>query len=41
MTKSLGPFRFPLITVSGWMNNQQLQLIDYESIGAGAQKRCD
>jgi hypothetical protein len=28
MTKSLDPFRF-LITVSGWMNQQQLQLIDY------------
>ena len=29
MTKSLDPFRFLLITVSGWMNQQQLQLIDY------------
>jgi hypothetical protein len=23
MTKSLDPFRFPLIAVSGWMNQQQ------------------
>ena len=29
MTKSLDPFRFLLIPVSGWMNQQQLQLIDY------------
>ena len=29
MTKSLDPFRFLLNTVSGWMNQQQLQLIDY------------
>jgi hypothetical protein len=29
MTKSLDPFRFLLITVAGWMNQQQLQLIDY------------
>src|ERR1700751_3229021 len=29
MTKSLDPFRFLLIAVSGWMNQQQLQLIDY------------
>jgi hypothetical protein len=29
MTKSLGPVRFLLIAVSGWMNQQQLQLIDY------------
>src|SRR6516164_1768323 len=29
MTKSLDPFRFLLITVSGWMNQHQLQLIDY------------
>ena len=29
MTKSLDPFRFLLIAVSGWMNKQQLQLIDY------------
>ena len=29
MTKFLDPFRFPLITVSGWKNQQQLQLIDY------------
>src|SRR6516162_11340292 len=31
MTKSLDPFRFRflLITVSGWMNQQKLQLIDY------------
>jgi hypothetical protein len=28
MTKSLDPFRFLLIAVSGWMNQQQLQLID-------------
>jgi hypothetical protein len=29
MTKSLDPFRFLLIAVSGWRNQQQLQLIDY------------
>ena len=29
MTKSLDPFRFLLIAASGWMNQQQLQLIDY------------
>jgi hypothetical protein len=29
MTKSLDPFRFLLVAVSGWMNQQQLQLIDY------------
>jgi hypothetical protein len=29
MTKSLDPFRFLLIAVSGWMNQQQLDLIDY------------
>ena len=29
MTKSLDPFRFLLIAVSGWMNQQQLQLIHY------------
>ena len=27
MTKSLDPFRFLLIALSGWMNQQQLQLI--------------
>jgi len=29
MTKSLDPFRFLLIGLSGLMNQQQLQLIDY------------
>jgi hypothetical protein len=29
MTKSLDPFQFLLIPVSGWMNQQQLELIDY------------
>ena len=29
MTKSLDPFRFLLMAVSGWMNQQQFQLIDY------------
>jgi hypothetical protein len=29
MKKFLDPFRFLLIAVSGWMNQQQLQLIDY------------
>ena len=29
ITKSLDPFRFLLITVSGWMNQQQLRLVDY------------
>jgi hypothetical protein len=27
MTRSLDPFRFVLVAVSGWMNQQQLQLI--------------
>ena len=29
MTRSLDPFRFVLIAVSGWMNQQQLELINY------------
>ena len=29
MTKSLDPFRFLLMAVAGWMNQQQLELIDY------------
>ena len=29
MRKSRDPFRFLLIALSGWMNQQQLQLIDY------------
>jgi hypothetical protein len=29
MTKSLDPFRFLLMAMSGWMNQQQLELIDY------------
>ena len=29
MKKSLDPFRFVLIAVSGWMNQQQLELINY------------
>jgi transposase InsO family protein len=29
MTKSLDPFRFLLIAASGWMNQQQRELIDY------------
>ena len=29
MTKSMDPFRFLLIALSGWMNQQQLQLIDF------------
>jgi hypothetical protein len=29
MTRSLDPFRFVLIAVSGWMNEQQLELINY------------
>ena len=29
MTRSLDPFRFILIALSGWMNQQQLQLIHY------------
>ena len=27
--KSLDPFRFLLIAVAGWMNQRQLQVIDY------------
>jgi hypothetical protein len=29
MTKSLDRFRFLLMAVAGWMNQQQLELIDY------------
>ena len=29
MTRSLDSFRFVLIAVSGWMNQQQLELINY------------
>jgi hypothetical protein len=29
MTRSLNPFQFVLVAVSGWMNQQQLQLIHY------------
>ena len=29
MLKPLDPFRFVLIAVAGWMNQQQLQVIDY------------
>ena len=29
MTKSLDPFRFLLMAVAGWMNQQQMELIDY------------
>src|SRR5215471_2858486 len=29
MLKSLDPFRFLLIAVAGWMNQRQLQVIDY------------
>jgi len=29
MTTSLDPFRFVLIALSGWMNQQQLELINY------------
>ena len=29
MTRSLDPFQFVLIAVSGWMNQQQLELINY------------
>ena len=29
MTKSLDPFRFLLMAVAGWMNQRQLELIDY------------
>jgi len=29
MTKSLDPFRFLLMAVAGWMNQQQLELVDY------------
>ena len=29
MLKSLDPFRFVLIAVAGWMNQHQLQVIDY------------
>src|SRR3974390_3639718 len=29
MLKSLDPFRFLLIAVAGWMNQRQLQAVDY------------
>jgi hypothetical protein len=29
MTRSLDPFRFVLIALSGWMNQQHLELINY------------
>src|SRR5260370_27980223 len=29
MPRVLDPFRFVLITVTGWMNQRQLQVIDY------------
>ena len=29
MPRVLEPFRFVLITVAGWMNQRQLQIIDY------------
>ena len=29
MTRALDPFRFVLIAVAGWMNQRQLQVIDY------------
>src|SRR3954447_20508086 len=29
MSKVLDPFRFVLIAVAGWMNQQQLQMIEY------------
>src|ERR1700739_2074004 len=44
MSRALDPFRFVLIAVAGWMNQRQLQMIDYlreenrvlrEQLGAG------
>jgi len=29
MAKSLDPFRFVLLAVAGWMNQRQLQVIEY------------
>jgi len=29
MTPALDPFRFVLIAIAGWMNQRQLQVIDY------------
>jgi hypothetical protein len=29
MTRALDPFRFVLVAVAGWMNQRQLQVIDY------------
>jgi hypothetical protein len=42
MTKSPGLFRFLLIAVPGWMNRQQLQLIDYlrEENRVAAKAKC-
>ncbi len=38
MTKLLDPFRFVLVAVAGWMNQQQLSAIEYlrEENGSGA-----
>jgi hypothetical protein len=36
MTKSLDPFRFLLIALSGWMNQQQLQFVDLWSAKTSA-----
>src|SRR5499427_6513491 len=29
MAKVLDPFRFPLVSLAGWLNERQLQIIDY------------
>ena len=29
ITRALDPFRFMLVAVAGWMNQRQLQVIDY------------
>jgi hypothetical protein len=29
MPRALDPFRFVLISIAGWMNQRQLQIIDY------------
>jgi hypothetical protein len=40
MTKSLDPFWFLLITMPGWMKQQQLQLIEYLREGQTIKESC-
>src|SRR5688572_26903339 len=40
MLRVLDPFRFVLIAVAGWMNQRQLQIIDYPSRGEPGSTRA-